>query len=558
MRISMSLLLTASLLWTSQALATPSQPVIPPADQTGDIEQAIPLEETVTVVSEKPADPVAMALEARFDAKPKALSLDNRRDWAGVAAFYEQANYAPLWIEDGRLNTKARQVIFFLKRSSQDGLNPDDYRTPPLSLGMKEEADFATLAKAESDLSHAIVTYARHAQAGRVRPKEVSKTITLTPVKPDPVEVVERIADADDPRTILKGFQPQHEGYKRLKAQLAQLRATPVEKTHQVIPSGKALKLGTSDPRVALLRERLNVPTETNAALFDEALLDAVKTFQTQRDLHVDGIVGRQTLAVLNGKKALSEADIIANMEMWRWLPRDLGQFHVFVNVPEYRLRVFKDDKQTHTTRVVVGKFRNKTPIFSDEIEHVVVNPYWNVPASIAVKELLPQIRRNPRGYLAKRNYQVLTKVKGRVRVVDPRRVNWSKFNANRVRIRQAPGGGNALGRIKFLFPNKHAVYLHDTPSKSLFSKQRRAFSHGCIRVHKPFEFAEALFAESAGWNKARLQSMLGNKERWVNLEKHVPVHLAYFTLRVNDDGDLNAFDDVYGHMASLKAKLER
>ncbi|WP_350335210.1 L,D-transpeptidase family protein [Coralliovum pocilloporae] len=557
MRISISLLLAGAMLWSYPALAAQT-PQDPATDIKAEAVSETSGETTVDVTPVEPVDPFSVALEEAFKGWPKAKTLAAKKDLAGLKEHYTQNSFKPLWIEDGKLSMRARKLIFFLSRAGRDGLNPEDYKTPSLSIGKDSSVTLDELARAELELSLAIVTYARHAQAGRLKPTKVSKSITLVPVSPDPLAVIDQVSSAEKPEKSLHSFQPQQDGYKRLREQLAKFRTLPKEKTPIQIAPGKALKLGSKGKRVEALRERLNVAaTEENTrAVFDEALLKAVKEFQKNKDLHVDGIVGRRTLAILNGKKTSSEADLIANMEMWRWMPRDLGRFHVFVNVPEYRLRVYKDGSQTHTTRVVVGKFRNKTPIFSDEMEHVVVNPYWNVPASIAVKELLPKIRRDPRGYLAKRNYQVLTRVKGRTRVVDPRQINWSKFNAGRVRIRQAPGGRNALGRIKFLFPNKHAVYLHDTPSKSLFSRQRRAFSHGCIRVHNPFEFAEALFAEDKDWNSARLRSMLGNKERWVNLDKHVPVHLAYFTIRVNDDGDLNTFDDIYGHIGKLKVSL--
>ncbi|MEO1105954.1 MAG: L,D-transpeptidase family protein, partial [Pseudomonadota bacterium] len=233
-----------------------------------------------------------------------------------------------------------------------------------------------------------------------------------------------------------------------------------------------------------------------------------------------------------------------AAMERWRWLPRDLGASHVKVNIPAYRVRVSHDGKTAYEGRVIVGKPGNPTPIFSDEIEHLVVNPYWNIPFSIASKEMLGGIQKNPAGYLARRGYEVVH----RGRVVNPSSLSWSKGTLRNVRIRQRPGRRNALGAVKFMFPNKHAVYLHDTPTKHLFKRGRRAFSHGCVRVDQPFVFAEALLADEEKLSGKGLRRMVGGGERYVHLERHIPVHLTYFTREVGADGKLVRLADVYGY----------
>jgi murein L,D-transpeptidase YcbB/YkuD len=244
---------------------------------------------------------------------------------------------------------------------------------------------------------------------------------------------------------------------------------------------------------------------------------------------------------------------VLVNMEKWRWMPRDLGRFHVRVSIPDYTVTVRKDGGIIHTTRVVVGKTTNKTPIFSDEIEHIVVNPAWNVPVSIATKEMLPAVRANPG---ALRGYQVFALIKGRYRAVDPRRINWRKIDMRKIQIRQPPGERNALGKIKFMFPNPYSVYLHDTPSKSLFAHDRRAYSHGCVRVMDPMEFADALLSEEKDLNAAYLKKLFGGKERTVKLTRKVPVHLTYFTARVDEAGTLQTRDDVYGHDSRIEAGL--
>jgi len=288
---------------------------------------------------------------------------------------------------------------------------------------------------------------------------------------------------------------------------------------------------------------------------FDAALKEAVLAFQRENGLHADGIVGPRTLLALNAvaDDGMAVSDIVANMERWRWLPRDLGAFHVKVNIPEFKVRIVRDGEVVHETRVVVGKPSNQTPVFSDEIDHLIVNPYWNVPYSIASQELLPSIRANPTGYMARRNYEVLAGG----RVVSPASVDWQSVNLRSVRIRQRPGAGNALGKIKFMFPNRHSVYLHDTPSKRLFGRSSRAFSHGCVRVQDPFDFADALLQLDPQWDKAALQRLFGPRERRVNLERPVPVHLTYFTAHVDAAGKLQRRPDIYGHNARLTKALE-
>jgi murein L,D-transpeptidase YcbB/YkuD len=317
------------------------------------------------------------------------------------------------------------------------------------------------------------------------------------------------------------------------------------------------LKPGMTDDRVAVLRQRLNVPTPAmdDASVYDDTLVAAVKDFQAQAGETADGIIGKATLAALNKTTAtkIGKDDIVANMERWRWLPHDLGDFHVLVNIPEFRVAVVNNDTTTFTTRVVVGKPATPTPSFSNSIKNIVVNPYWNVPPSIVAKEIAPSMLRNP-GYLAGQNMQIVSGA----RVIDASAIDWGSVTQSnwKYSIRQLPGGANALGRIKFLFPNTHNVYLHDTPSKSLFGNAVRAYSHGCVRVQNPMDFANALLQDEPGLDVDQLQAMFGNTERWVNLKTHIPVHIAYFTVRADADGTLHAYSDIYGNNKRLKDML--
>ena len=267
-----------------------------------------------------------------------------------------------------------------------------------------------------------------------------------------------------------------------------------------------------------------------------------MKAFQSSLGLAADGVVGPATVAALNGGAATTKEDIIANMERWRWEPDDYGRFEVEVNIPEFRLWIKKDGEVVHTTRVVVGTAKNQTPVFNDMIKHVVTNPYWNVPSSIKANEIKPNLLANP-GYLDSQNMEMLYGGK----VVNAAAIDWTQTNIQQFHIRQRPGSRNALGQVKFLFPNQHDIYLHDTPSKSLFARTFRAYSHGCVRVENPMDFAEALLALEPKLTRATLEASFGATERWFNLENRIPVHLSYFTLRVDEDGTIRSYGDVYG-----------
>jgi murein L,D-transpeptidase YcbB/YkuD len=238
-------------------------------------------------------------------------------------------------------------------------------------------------------------------------------------------------------------------------------------------------------------------------------------------------------------------------MERWRWEPNDYGDFQVTVNIPEFRLWIMNKDEVHYTTRVVVGTPKNQTAVFNDEIEHIVVNPYWNVPSSIATNEIKPHLIANP-GYLASQNMEMLSGGK----VINASAIDWTQTNINKFHIRQKPGAGNALGRVKFLFPNQHDIYLHDTPSKSLFSRSFRAYSHGCVRVENPMDFADALLKLEPSLSAETLTAAFGDTERWFNLKTKVPVHISYFTLRVDADGTIRSYGDVYGMNQRLKELL--
>jgi murein L,D-transpeptidase YcbB/YkuD len=468
---------------------------------------------------------------------------------------YGERYFEPIWLTENAtgdvvFSPAAALIITLFENAASEGLDPADYLTPSISRD-KLTGDGIALATLETAFSAATMRYADHIHNGRIDPQSVS---TLLDIKRKPIDeaaLLERLAGSDDPAAILAELEPQHPEFLALKTALANFEQSTAARPIP-IGDGPVLRPGNSDARLPAIRDRLQLAASTSQ-LYDDLAVDAIKSFQEGQGLEVDGIIGPATVAALNGGTATRREDILANMERWRWMPSDLGAFRVFVNIPEFRLWIERDGQPEYTTRVVVGTTRNQTPVFSDNIRHVVVNPYWNVPSSIIRGEIAPAVLANP-GYTDSHNMDLLYNGSP----VSPWSVDWSQVSSSNFpfRVRQRPGAGNALGQIKFLFPNKHDVYLHDTPSKSLFSRSYRAFSHGCVRVQDPMAFADALMANEPNISRASLEAMFGKSERWVNPETQIPVHIAYFTLRVDADGTIRSYGDVYGHNEKLIAAM--
>ncbi len=477
-------------------------------------EEAIESFSTKNQLSER----LRTSLSRKFRRRNK--SVRNRGD---LAAFYSERDYVPVWVTDGRLNLRAREVRQELENASQFGLNPADYK-----LSLLTEDDDASrveeLAHAELMLTQAVLTYIRHARGLRFDQSKLSRFLDRKAKPIDATDKLSALAKADDPAAYLRAQHPHNAQFKALMSALASTKSSAGEPAKRLrIPRGPVLKPGMKQTQIALLRRRLGVPVLNNLIderVYGSRLEKAVKTFQKSAGLKADGVIGLKTRFALNAPKQNRYKQIIANMERWRWMPRNLGATHIRVNIPEYKVRVTQNNAVIHTERVIVGKPVNKTPVFSDTMETVVFNPYWNVPQSIIWNEMHGRI---PSGY------------EGGVR-------------NGRMWIRQLPGPRNALGRVKFLFPNKHAVYLHDTPSKSLFNKTRRAFSHGCMRVRNPRRLAEVVLGMS-GWSNGKVSSRWNTSTKQeVTLKTKIPVHVTYFTLWADKDGNLQSFQDVYGH----------
>ncbi len=515
-----------------------------------------PVVTPVPVVATAPQGmPVDQAIVAEIAKVVASATGDARRRADAVAKVYAAHGNQPLWVEGDHYSSKAKATIARLADAVNDGLNPIDYALPEADL---TASTTELVANADLRVSMAVATFAEQASGGRVAPLSISKDITRTPERISAEKALTKVSSAADPAAALDSFNPPTEGFRRLKAMLAQVRAansnSEAQSAEPVVLT-KSLKPGMSDQGVPTLRKRLGV-AEPDAgqdpAVYDAALVTAVEAFQKSNGLSSDGVIGSRTVAVLNGAHRDIEGEIIANMEMWRWMPRDLSQDYVLVNIPEFKVRVFRHGQKVHEARVVVGKATNQTPIFSGEMQYLVVNPYWHVPESIKIKEMLPEIKADPAGYFSRHGYEVTYDGQ----LIDPTRIIWDENAVKAVGIRQVPGEANALGHIKFMFPNQHAVYLHDTPLRSLFNRDVRAFSHGCVRVDDPMAFADAVLQGDPQWTVPKLQAMFGGDEKRVDIATHLKVHLAYFTAFVDDGGKLQIRDDIYGHIQAVKKAL--
>jgi murein L,D-transpeptidase YcbB/YkuD len=386
------------------------------------------------------------------------------------------------------------------------------------------------------------LTYARHAQIGQVHYTRISSDISFNLQAPDPAEILANMASAKDVADALDSYNPPQPGYKALKKKLAEVRARRGESSITRIDDGPLLKVGMRDARVPQLRERLGVEGESADTTFDKTLSAAVKKFQRQHGLSASGHLNSSTVAALNGPRRDREADIIiANMERWRWLPRDLGKAYVMVNLPDYTLRVVDNGVTVWSTKIVIGKPSMPTPLLSETMKYITVNPTWNVPPSIVQNEYLPALQQDPNA-LERIGLKVEQNRDGTIHIYQP------------------PGDRNALGRIRFNFPNKFLVYQHDTPDKHLFSQSKRAYSHGCMRVQDPLKYGEVLLSianPKDGYTAERLHRMFGSEERNIQFHTPIPVHLTYQTAFVDDAGKLQIRDDVYGRDSRVIAALK-
>jgi len=498
-----------------------------------------PLSETLVQPS-VPTDPVAAAIMRQI----AEVAPDSN-----VAGFYEERDYKPVWIVDQVLHERGHLAIAAFAAANDHALNPENYGPFALATRAEGASSPAAWAWLELELSLQFIRYATHLSSGRVQPNAVNKALNIFPHVPDPADLLADAVSVEDFSAFLDGLAPNTPNYARLKRRLGDYRDKAALGGFTVVPEGDVLKPGMNDDRLETLRQRLIeedylVAGDHDSDVYDGALVDAVKTFQAFHGLEEDGVIGKNTLAELNVpiEKRLIQMEL--NMERRRWMPDYLGETYVFVNLADQNLKVVRNGKTWHTARVVVGKPYHATPVFSKEMTYIEVNPYWNVPYSIATKEYLPKLIKNANA-LSSQNIRVFN---GSTEM-SASSIPWSNYSRANFpfKLRQDPGPKNALGHIKFMFPNQFNIYIHDTPSKGLFNRAQRSFSHGCIRVSDPFMLGEMILMDQ-GFDKAKLEALkVQGKRKVITLETPVPVHLTYLTAWMNKDGSTHFRRDIYG-----------
>jgi murein L,D-transpeptidase YcbB/YkuD len=508
-----------------------------------------------------PADVIGIRAEiVDLLANEPELPLPVRQRREGLAAYYGENSAQLLWLGSDR----AEGLVAWLRNAAEDGLDPAAYPADQLEKLDTAVGETNNRGKAivELHFSAAFLQYASDLQVGRLLPRKVDPNFFQQERTIDQLAALTRLAAAANLDRFFIAWQPGAPEYSDLRAALADYRALAAAGGWPAVPLGETLKPGMSDDRVPYLRARLAVtdgasPVAPAGAerLYDDELVAAVQVFQSRHGLDVDGIVGKATIVALNVPVEERIEDLVVSMERWRWMPPDLGRNHLIVNIAGFELKRVSDGRVEEEMAVVVGRPYNRTPVFSDEIRYLEFNPYWNVPTGIAIKEELPKLKQNP----AARAAAGFEAVRGD-KVYPLTSINWSQYGPGNFpfQIRQRPGPGNALGRVKFMFPNQFDVYLHDTPAKSLFDKSERAFSHGCIRLSRPIDLAIQVLAVGnvPGWDRSRIDAVTASGKRTVvNLVDPLPIHITYFTAWV-DRGLPNFRTDIYEQDAKLIAAL--
>jgi murein L,D-transpeptidase YcbB/YkuD len=491
-----------------------------------------------------------------------------------LPSFYIQRVFRPAFVTpDGGISRAGRQLIDAILDAEADGLNPEDYHLEAitetrrcLSSSKKNETP-GLLADLDMLMTDAYMIYGSHLLMGRINPETIDPEWIANRRNADFSAVLQGALEKNDIKGSLKYLMPDHYGYTRLKKALAQYRSIAERGGWSQVHANRVLKKGVSGPAVEALKKRLITTGDLESsgpgmslAVFDEALEQAVTAFQTRCGLEPDGIVGRRTLAALNTPVEARIRQITLNLERWRWLPENLGERYILINIADYNLEIIENGCQVMDMRLVVGKPYRRTPVFSQNMTYLVFSPYWHVPPGIAQSDILPKIKADP-AYLFRNRMTLLQGRGADERIVDPFGVDWSKTSLSHFpfHIRQEPGGTNPLGKVKFMFPNKFNVYLHDTSAPELFEKTSRTFSSGCIRVQKPFEMAVYLLKEAAGWDSEKIRSAMDrNIEQMVRLPRPIPVHVQYMTAWVDAEGAVQFRPDIYGRDRRLAGALKQ
>lgn len=513
-----------------------------------------------------------LAVEApQYTAAPDAAT---DRLWSPVVRFYRLIGYRTLWMDTDGLTRQGEGLLKVISSASENGLAPEAYFPPPLenpgSLPMGLDESFGAMppspaVQMDMMLTDALLRYAADLARGRIAPQSLHMPWVSDQQLPDrdfPAELAAAF-NADRLWDFLDDLPPGQPAYAGLKTALQQYERIRSRGGWATVDGGPSLRRGDQDPRVPALRSRLLATADIQPYLpeaaedFDAGVEAGVMRFQYRHGLTPDGVVGEKTLAALNVPVEKRILQLKLNMERCRWYPDSFGQRYLLVNIPDYTLNIVENDWVIRRIRVIVGRPGRQTPNLSGHLTYLEINPYWNVPAKIARKDILPKIKEDP-DYLVRQGIKVFDSWDEAATPIDPESISWEGVSKNYFpyRLRQDPSTLNALGQVKFIFPNSQAVYIHDTPSKSLFEKNRRGFSSGCVRLESPLELARYLLRDQS-WDQSRLEETVeSGRHRTVVLKKPIPVHLVYFTAWADSSGAVNFRQDIYDQDRELELAL--
>ena len=493
-----------------------------------------------------------------------------------LGQLYGQTNSVPLWVKDGKPTSQAKAMIESLKGADDRGLNSADYDADLLAGWMTapglKTPNSVEVAEFDVALSVATIRYVSNLYLGRINPRSVGFGLNVEPKRLDVPKRVRELTQSPKTKDILASLEPQFPMYRPLREALVRYRKLARELPRVRFTFPAKFTPGMSHKDVPALRKllvalgdlKVEKPGGESSELYDPELVKAVMTYQIRHGIGNDGIIGKATLARLSMPIADRLKQIQLGLERLRWLPSEVRGHYLIVNIPSFKLYGAKAGEGLGSydiqMNVVVGEAidgRN-TPVFHSDMTMVTFRPYWNVPDGIAAKEVVPDSLQDPK-YLEKNNMEIVPDFSLNATALDPSRLNLDKVAAGALKVRQKPGGANALGLVKFSFPNTNNVYLHSTPSKGLFNRDRRDFSHGCIRVEDPLQLAEWVMADNGDWPKDRIQSyMEGEVTKTINLKRPIPVYILYSTVMADPDGRISFFEDIYGHDRTLQVLLAR
>jgi murein L,D-transpeptidase YcbB/YkuD len=519
---------------------------------------------------------IQQQIETRRDSRQFSCQGELICGIALIPDFYAARDYAPAWTGSQGLVPPARALLAEIGRVDTDGLSPEDYhysRLQAMALRLENGASEASAApmlhlRADFDLlmTDAAFLLGAHILGGRVNPETIHADWSAFSHEVDLIGLLNDGLRGAHLTQLFEALRPPYTGYTGLRRALAAYRRMAAAGGWSRLEEGPPLQLGDENPAVASLRERLRISGDLDDAsspvvpyVFDAPLEAAVKTFQYRHGLAADGVVGANTRQALNVPVEQRIQQLLINMERWRWIPNELGPRYLVVNIADFNLTMVDEGRVRGTMRVVVGRAYRKTPVFSGTMTYLEFNPSWNIPRRLAIEDILPRVRKDP-DYIRQQGIRIFSGWSEDAVSLSPDEVDWGALNENHfpIRLQQAPGPHNALGRIKFMFPNPHAVYLHDTPAKGLFNAVSRGFSSGCIRVEDPTALAAFVLEGTAGWDRTIIEKHLRDGEqRIVWLQQPIPVHLLYWTAWTDASGMVFFRKDIYDRDAPLMRALQ-